>query len=43
MSNTLVDGRDFKLGLFSPNCAGGLAVTKIPESTGRAESQRQSL
>jgi FMNH2-dependent dimethyl sulfone monooxygenase len=31
MGNALVEGRDFKLGLFSPNCAGGLAVTKIPE------------
>ncbi|MBB6374619.1 alkanesulfonate monooxygenase SsuD/methylene tetrahydromethanopterin reductase-like flavin-dependent oxidoreductase (luciferase family) [Pseudonocardia eucalypti] len=31
MSNTLVDGQDFKLGLFSPNCSGGLAVTAIPE------------
>lgn len=31
MSNVLTDGRDFKLGLFSPNCAGGLAVTTIPE------------
>lgn len=30
-SNTLTDGRDFKLGLFSPNCSGGLAVTTIPE------------
>jgi FMNH2-dependent dimethyl sulfone monooxygenase len=31
MHNTLVDGEDFKLGLFSPNCSGGLAVTRIPE------------
>lgn len=31
MANALVDGRDFKLGLFSPNCTGGLAVTRIPE------------
>jgi alkanesulfonate monooxygenase SsuD/methylene tetrahydromethanopterin reductase-like flavin-dependent oxidoreductase (luciferase family) len=31
LSNTLVDGKDFKLGLFAPNCSGGLAVTTIPE------------
>lgn len=31
MSKTLVDGQDFKLGLFAPNCSGGLAVTKVPE------------
>lgn len=31
MLNTLVDGQDFKLGLFAPNCSGGLAVTKVPE------------
>ena len=31
MGNVLVDGTDFKLGLFSPNCSGGLAVTTIPE------------
>jgi len=29
MTRSLLDGRDFKLGLFSPNCSGGLAVTKI--------------
>lgn len=29
--NALLDGRDFKLGLFSPNCAGRLAVTSVPE------------
>ncbi|WP_031464252.1 LLM class flavin-dependent oxidoreductase [Sciscionella sediminilitoris] len=31
MGNALSDGGDFKLGLFSPNCTGGLAVTRIPE------------
>jgi dimethylsulfone monooxygenase len=31
VANTLVDGRDFKLGLFAPNCSGGLAVTTVPE------------
>lgn len=31
MSSTLLDGRDFKLGLFSPNCSGGLAVTTVSE------------
>jgi alkanesulfonate monooxygenase SsuD/methylene tetrahydromethanopterin reductase-like flavin-dependent oxidoreductase (luciferase family) len=28
---TLRDERDFKLGLFAPNCSGGLAVTTVPE------------
>lgn len=27
----LLDGKDFKLGLFSSNCSGGLAVTKVEE------------
>lgn len=27
----ILSERDFQLGLFSPNCSGGLAVTKIPE------------
>ena len=31
MVNALVDAPDFRLGLFSPNCSGGLAVTTIPE------------
>ena len=31
MANTLTDGKDFKLGLFSPNCFGGLAVTAAPD------------
>lgn len=31
MSRTILDGKDFKLGLFSSNCSSGLAVTKIPE------------
>jgi alkanesulfonate monooxygenase SsuD/methylene tetrahydromethanopterin reductase-like flavin-dependent oxidoreductase (luciferase family) len=31
VGNALVDGTDFKLGLFAPNCSGGLAVTTIPE------------
>ncbi|MGW9136426.1 LLM class flavin-dependent oxidoreductase [Streptomyces sp. NPDC055681] len=31
MSKSITDGKDFKLGLFSPNCSSGLAVTKIPE------------
>ncbi|GAA3669026.1 LLM class flavin-dependent oxidoreductase [Arthrobacter ginkgonis] len=31
MTRTVLDGRDFKLGLFSANCSGGLAVTKIDE------------
>ncbi len=31
MSKTITDRRDFKLGLFSPNCSSGLAVTKVPE------------
>ncbi|MEA5454202.1 LLM class flavin-dependent oxidoreductase [Sinomonas sp. JGH33] len=31
MTRSILDGQGFKLGLFSPNCSGGLAVTKIPE------------
>ncbi|GAA2201030.1 LLM class flavin-dependent oxidoreductase [Sinomonas flava] len=31
MTRSILDGRGFKLGLFSPNCSGGLAVTKIDE------------
>lgn len=31
MNRELLNGEDFKLGLFSSNCSGGLAVTKIPE------------
>lgn len=31
MSIPLLDTDDFRLGLFSPNCTGGLAVTTIPE------------
>ena len=31
MANSLLDGKDFKLGLFSPNCSGGLAVTAAPD------------
>lgn len=31
MSKPLLDGRDFKLGLFSSNCSSGLAVTKAPD------------
>lgn len=29
--NTMYNANAFKLGLFSPNCAGGMAVTKVPE------------
>jgi alkanesulfonate monooxygenase SsuD/methylene tetrahydromethanopterin reductase-like flavin-dependent oxidoreductase (luciferase family) len=31
MNREILNGEDFKLGLFSANCSGGLAVTKIPE------------
>ncbi|MFC7340229.1 LLM class flavin-dependent oxidoreductase [Saccharopolyspora griseoalba] len=31
MSSTSLDGHDFKLGLFSPNCSGGLAMTTVAE------------
>lgn len=31
MTRDILNGEDFKLGLFSPNCSGGLAVTKIPD------------
>ncbi len=30
MQRDLLDGLGFKLGLFSANCSGGLAVTKVP-------------
>lgn len=29
--NTMHDTGQFKLGIFSPNCANGLAITKVPE------------
>jgi len=29
--NALFNDNAFKLGLFSPNCAGGMAVTRVPE------------
>jgi FMNH2-dependent dimethyl sulfone monooxygenase len=29
--NALFSANKFKLGLFSPNCSGGMAVTKVPE------------
>jgi len=31
VSKALLDGKDFKLGLFSANCSSGLAVTKHPD------------
>jgi alkanesulfonate monooxygenase SsuD/methylene tetrahydromethanopterin reductase-like flavin-dependent oxidoreductase (luciferase family) len=31
MAKALLDGKGFKLGLFSPNCSSGLAVTKAPD------------
>lgn len=31
MVKAILDGKDFKLGLFSPNCSGGMAVTKAPD------------
>ncbi|MCW4465308.1 LLM class flavin-dependent oxidoreductase [Glutamicibacter sp. MNS18] len=31
MTRQILDNKDFKLGLFSANCSGGLAVTKIDE------------
>jgi FMNH2-dependent dimethyl sulfone monooxygenase len=31
MTREILNGEDFKLGLFSANCSGGLAVTKVPE------------
>jgi FMNH2-dependent dimethyl sulfone monooxygenase len=41
--NTLVDGTDFKLGLFSPNCSGGLAVTTIPERWSASAKQLATM
>lgn len=34
MTRQILDRKDFKLGLFSSNCSGGLAVTKIDERWG---------
>lgn len=34
VTRQILDGKDFKLGLFSSNCSGGLAVTKIEERWG---------
>ena len=31
VSKAILDGKDFKLGLFSSNCSSGLAVTKSPD------------
>lgn len=31
MTRRIIEGSDFKLGLFSPNCSSGLAVTKLAE------------
>lgn len=31
MAKAIMDGKGFKLGLFSANCSSGLAVTRIPE------------
>lgn len=31
MTRPILDGQDFKIGLFSPNCSGGLAVTTIDD------------
>jgi hypothetical protein len=28
---TMFNGNKLKLGIFSPNCSGGMAVTKVPE------------
>ena len=30
-ANAMFNGNTFKLGLFSPNCAGGMAITTVPE------------
>ena len=29
--NTMFNQNRFKLGIFSPNCAGGMAATRVPE------------
>jgi len=31
MTKSIIDGKDFKLGLFSSNCSGGMAVSKAPD------------
>ncbi len=31
MTKAILDGKDFKLGLFSSNCSGGMAVSKAPD------------
>jgi alkanesulfonate monooxygenase SsuD/methylene tetrahydromethanopterin reductase-like flavin-dependent oxidoreductase (luciferase family) len=30
-TKTFQSGKHFKIGLFSPNCSGGLAITRVPE------------
>ena len=34
-ANTILIEKNFQIGLFSPNCSSGLAVTKIPERWSR--------
>ena len=31
MSKAILDGKSFKLGLFSANCSSGMAVTTVPD------------
>ncbi len=31
MQNQMFNSNKFKLGIFSPNCSGGMAITKVPE------------
>ena len=31
MTKSILDGKDFKLGLFSSNCSSGMAVTKVED------------
>jgi len=31
VTKSILDGKDFKLGLFSANCSSGMAVTKVED------------
>ncbi len=43
MGQPLLDGTDFKIGIFSPNCSGGLAVTAIKERWGASWEDNLAL
>lgn len=42
-ANAMHNDNAFKLGIFSPNCSGGMAVTKVPESWDASWDQNLEL